>query len=341
MSIICGFFNSKDGDRKYNAVDFGKIFTGLINDGIFASVGSCFTVTSNNDNTVKVGTGKAWFNNTWTENDDDMILDCGTVSTAFNRYDVIVIKVDNSVSVRRNDIIVINGSEAKTPVIPDVTASNSEYVHYYPIAYVYRRAGSTSISQSDIRNAVGVETPFVTGIVDVLDLKTILKQWESQLDDYIQNSNDELSSFTDSKTNEFNAWYAEMKQSMATFEAELDTWTAARQATFDTWFNGVKNTMSGDAATNITLRLDATDVERYLTDGFAACEKTFSDDGSIITSTNPNGLILVKEFTNSFRTCTVTLKNSENVILGTLIKNFSSDGKMVSSTMTNLYTVSE
>lgn len=39
-----GFFDSINGDRRYNAEDFGRMFDGLITDGIVAGYGDAFSV---------------------------------------------------------------------------------------------------------------------------------------------------------------------------------------------------------------------------------------------------------------------------------------------------------
>ena len=44
MSVSSGFFNSLNGDRKYNAEQMSAIFDGLIIDGVFASIGTAFAV---------------------------------------------------------------------------------------------------------------------------------------------------------------------------------------------------------------------------------------------------------------------------------------------------------
>lgn len=44
-----GFYNSNDKDRVYDAKDFSEIFNGIINDGVFMSVGDKFNVTPVSD----------------------------------------------------------------------------------------------------------------------------------------------------------------------------------------------------------------------------------------------------------------------------------------------------
>ena len=39
MALTYGFYNSLNGDRKYNAMDISRLFDGLIKDGVFMSIG--------------------------------------------------------------------------------------------------------------------------------------------------------------------------------------------------------------------------------------------------------------------------------------------------------------
>ena len=46
MSFTYGFYNSKNHDRTYNAEQMSSIFDGLIEDGIYESIGGAFLVKS-------------------------------------------------------------------------------------------------------------------------------------------------------------------------------------------------------------------------------------------------------------------------------------------------------
>lgn len=69
MSVSYGFYNSMNGDRKYDATQMSSIFDGIINDGIYETIGDRFVVRTSGGMNVVVGTGRAWFNHTWTLND--------------------------------------------------------------------------------------------------------------------------------------------------------------------------------------------------------------------------------------------------------------------------------
>ena len=60
MALSCGFYNSLDHDRKYNAEQFGSIFDGVIHDGVYMNIGGTMMVKATGaDMTVNIQTGRA------------------------------------------------------------------------------------------------------------------------------------------------------------------------------------------------------------------------------------------------------------------------------------------
>lgn len=163
MSVTYGFYNSLNGDRKYDAIQLSSLFDGLIIDGVFASIGTCFAVQADTGTSVNVGIGKAWFNRTWTFNDSILPMEAPISHVLLDRIDALVIEVNASAAVRANSIKFVQGTPSSQPVNP--TLASSETVHQYPLAYIYRVAGSTEITQADITNMVGsASTPFSVGL---------------------------------------------------------------------------------------------------------------------------------------------------------------------------------
>lgn len=66
MSVTFGFYNSKEGDRRYDAIQMSSIFDGIIQDGILQHVGTAMVVKESEAMIINVGVGRAWFNHTWT-----------------------------------------------------------------------------------------------------------------------------------------------------------------------------------------------------------------------------------------------------------------------------------
>lgn len=70
MAVSYGFYNSLNGDRKYDALQMSSIFDGIIRDGVFMYVTGQMLVSADGSSmTVQVAPGRAWFNHTWTLND--------------------------------------------------------------------------------------------------------------------------------------------------------------------------------------------------------------------------------------------------------------------------------
>lgn len=160
MSVTYGFYNSLNGDRKYNAEQVSSMFDGVIKDGIFTTIGTNFAVNASSELNITVGTGKAWFNNTWTINDSVLTITLPMSEQILDRVDAVVIEVNKQDTVRENSIKIVTGTPSSSPERPTLT--NSETVHQYALAYIYRKASSDTVAQTDITSVVGTaETPWV------------------------------------------------------------------------------------------------------------------------------------------------------------------------------------
>lgn len=343
QSVSCGFYNSI-GDRKYDAAQMSKIFDGIIKDGVFASIGSGFAVTVPDDSSeaiVNVGTGKCWFNHTWTENDAVLPIECPISEVALNRIDAIIIKIDSNDTVRDNFITVKKGTPASYPSRPAM--EHSEYVNEYAICYINRTADSKVITPSDITYVVGEEeTPFITGILETFSSDEFMQKWKYELDQFVKNKDAELTEFVNieksdvdafmtARENDFNEWYSQMQALMKNVIDETDNWTNVQKNTILAWFENMKGQLSADSAANLQIQFDKSEVERILMLGLSDGSKTTSEDGSLITTIDSIGRKLVKTFTNNFLTSTSVLYSPQGGELGKLTKNFSEDGRTVNS----------
>ena len=179
MALTSGFFNSKNHDRLYDATQISTLFEGLINDGVYQGVGNIFKVSASNGMNVTVDTGRAWFNNTWTRNDALIVLTVPTAEQVLKRIDAVVIEVNSLETVRNNSIKIVKGTPASNPAKPSLTKNDD--VHQYPLAYITVDPNVTVITQQKIQNAVGTSAcPFVTGIIDTLDIDDLIAQWSSE-----------------------------------------------------------------------------------------------------------------------------------------------------------------
>lgn len=333
MSVSSGFFNSLNGDRKYNAAQMSAIFDGLIIDGVFASIGTAFAVNAAGGLTVNVGIGKAWFDHTWTVNDSILPMTAPEAEVLLDRIDAVVLEVNGTESVRENTIKFVKGNPSSAPSRPTLT--NEGNVHQYPLCYIYRKYGTAVINQADITPMVGTEsTPFVTGILQTISLNELLGKWQDELDRFTDARSQEVDDWIAQEESDFTTWFNEMKADFQQEQTVLDQWIASEQADFLAWYNQMKDQLSGDVAGNLQLEIDKEEVKRILLVGFEDGTKEFSDDGTIITSTASDGRTLTKTFSDGFLTMTNVLKSAAGAEVARTVKTFDSDGKLISTVVT-------
>lgn len=333
MSITCGFFNSLNGDRKYDASQMSSIFDGLIIDGVFASIGTAFAVKAAGGLTVNVGVGKAWFDHTWTVNDAVLPLTAPEAEVLLDRIDAVVLEVNATESVRENAIKFVKGTPSSAPVNP--TLENEGNIHQYPLCYIYRKYGTAVINQADITSMIGTEsTPFVTAILQTISLDELLGQWQNELDLFTAAQEQEVSDWIANEESGFTTWFDQMKADLQSEQAALDQWVASEQTDFLAWYNQMKGQLSEDAAGSLQLAIDKEEIKRILLVGFEDGTKAFSDDGTVITSTASDGRTLTKTFTNGFLTMTNVLKSAAGAEVARAVKTFDTDGKLISTIVT-------
>lgn len=333
MSVTFGFYNSLNDDRTYDSIQMSSIFDGIIIDGVFASIGTCFVVKADSGLVVNVGVGRAWFNHTWTLNDAILPLEAPISEVLLDRIDAVVLEVDSSEAVRANSIKFIQGTPSSKPVNPTLTSGPMLY--QYPLCYIYRVAGSNTITQANITNMVGKpSTPFVTGILQTIDLDELLGQWETKLDEFIVKEQNDFTNWMTEEKEEYESWFDQLKADLLAEKEFLDQWIASEQTDFLAWFNEMKGQLSQDAAGKLQLAINKEEIKRILLVGLVDGSKEFSDDGTVITSTSSDGRTLVKTFTNGFLTMTSVLKSSAGAETARMVKTFDSSGKLINTVIT-------
>lgn len=333
MSVSSGFFNSLNGDRKYNAAQMSAIFDGLIIDGVFASIGTAFAVKAAGGLTVNVGIGKAWFDHTWTVNDSILPMTAPEAEVLLDRIDAVVLEVNGMKSVRNNTIKFVKGNPSSAPSRPTLT--NEGNVHQYPLCYIYRKYGTAVINQADITPMVGTEsTPFVTGILQTISLDELLGKWQDELDRFTDARSKEVDDWIAQEESDFTEWFDQMKADLQAEQTLLDQWVAAEQADFLAWYNQMKDQLGEDAAGNLQNQINKDEIKRILLVGFEDGTKEFSEDGTVITSTASDGRILTKTFTNGFLTMTSVLKSAAGAEVARVVKTFNADGSLISTVVT-------
>lgn len=267
MSLSCGFYNSVNHDRKYDAIQISHIFDGIIEDGVYMSIGDQLNVKAGSGMTITVGTGRAWFNHTWTLNDSLLPVEIPLSEVILNRIDAVVLEVNAEETVRGNTIKVVKGEPATNPSIP--TMVNTSTVHQYPLAYISVKAGTTEIRQADITSMIGKETtPYVTGILDTINIENMVAQWKDQWQAFFEAETMDMASTNALWKTQWEAWYRMYTNSSGD---EFSTWMNQKKESFEAWLAQLQSTLDGDTAARLTnavieLQRRAEVLEQFSTD---------------------------------------------------------------------------
>ena len=193
MAITYGFFNSVDGDRKYNAEEMSTYFDGLVSDGVFQTVGRKLAVTAATGMNINIDTGRALIECHWLKNDSVLTITLDESDVQNDRTDLIVIKLDYT-----------NRSMAIEYVKNQSVAYDTETVKYLTLAKITVPAGATTITQANIKDYRGSATcPWVTGIIKQVDTADLFTQYEKAYEEMVQ----QMINWWADRQNAFDTWF--------------------------------------------------------------------------------------------------------------------------------------
>lgn len=148
MAMESGFFNSKNGDRKYNAEDIGRYFEHILSSGLFKNITDCMKVSAAGGMALNVAPGAGLIKCHWFRQETPEALTIGTANAALPRFDTVVVRLDTSDNVRSISLDIVPGTPAANPA--ETPAVRTETVHEFILALVYVPAGATSIVAENI-----------------------------------------------------------------------------------------------------------------------------------------------------------------------------------------------
>lgn len=152
------FFDSVNGDRKYNARDISEIFEGIISDGVFKEIGDRFKVEPKEGSPmwITVGTGQGWFNGIKVNNTTKIEIGIPSAITTDNYLDAIILEINKK---ERGGSIFLMEKYNENKLI------NDEFIHQYVLALIDVKIGITNITDKDISNLVGDTIPYIEKFV--------------------------------------------------------------------------------------------------------------------------------------------------------------------------------
>lgn len=247
MALSCGFYNSLDHDRKYNAEQFGSIFDGVIHDGVYMNIGGTMMVKATGaDMTVNIQTGRAWFNHTWTLNDTIYPITLPDAEQMLQKIVAIVLEINNETNVRTNSFKTLVGTPAsQNPQRP--TLVNTESIHQYPLAYILIKPEVTVIKQEDITNMVGTSAcPFVTSVAASMNVDELIAKWENQWNNWFRQDQVDWDALITRVNSEFDTFLGEQLarvNSLITASTErVDTFISDSEEEYTDLYNGLRDT---------------------------------------------------------------------------------------------------
>lgn len=197
MAISFGFFDSVNGDRKYNADSMSEYFDGLISNGVYEDVGDALVVTARTGMSVNVGTGRAIIDCKWIKNDSVLTILINPANATLPRITSIIIHLDRD---NRNiTISALDGDPASTPERPTLPEDT------LVLADILIPANATSILQSNITDQRADSTlcGWVTGLIKQVDTSELFLQWQSAYDQQFETFK-----------NAYNEWFDHLTQGL-------------------------------------------------------------------------------------------------------------------------------
>lgn len=169
MAVVSGFFNSDNGDRKYNADHFGRFFDGLIADGVYVNYpeknadGSYtnasqrgFYTYAGSGISVNVAPGRCFFNHYWMYSDAVEVIDLSSLvptNSLSKKLIAIFIDVDTAQSGRQIVLRAVAGAEVANDnqhTAEPPTPINTATRHQYPIALVAMFGTTSQIAAANV-----------------------------------------------------------------------------------------------------------------------------------------------------------------------------------------------
>lgn len=239
MAVTYGFYDSVQGDRRYNAEQMSSIFDGIIEDGIYQGYGEAFSVLPDETKTgITVGSGRAWFDHTWTLNDTRMAVPIPEAELILPRIDAVVIEVNKTTDVRANAIKIVKGTPDREPQKPELAKSPD--LKQYPLAYLTRPASVSGVTDIQVENAIGTsDCPFVLGVLKVLSTDDFIIQWKAELNLWRETEATNWDEWKKTQQAAWDKWKSDNQDTWDAWRAEnqknWDEWLSTNQSTWNNW----------------------------------------------------------------------------------------------------------
>lgn len=207
MALTYGFFNSVNGDRKYNADQMSEYFKGLVSNGVYQNVGASLHVLEGSGMNVNVQTGRAIIDCKWLNLDAVLTVPIAAAHVTLDRWTAVIARLDRTNRVM--EIATKDGTPASSPLRP--TLSNNETIKELCLAMVYVPAGATSITQANITDMRSSQyCGWVTGLIDQVDTSQLFLQYQCAYNAAIN----DMEAWQDNVKVQFDSWFKTLTEKL-------------------------------------------------------------------------------------------------------------------------------
>ncbi len=271
-------------DRAITSKEYRNLFLKYFTEGVFPNPSDNFQIVENSSQGALVKKGYANVRGVLIELKQDTPITFEQADS-LDRIDRVVLRHNDTKSVRYADVVILKGSPSNSPQAPNIT--RDETIWDIVLADVRIRKNSSNVTQAQItdRRLDSELCGIVAGTIKEVDTTTLYNQIKS-----------DLSQFKESEQTEFLEWFESIKGKLGEDLAgnlqlqidDLDSRTdVLEEATFTGEFSQVKSEFSGSAS---DYGIEVARIEgAYKQDGTPTPEQPIEPHFFHATSFNTNG----------------------------------------------------
>lgn len=193
MAQKSGFFNARLNagvyDRTYNADDYCDNLAVIISNGVLRSSNDDLKVTANGLN-LSVNAGRAWINGHYYWNEAEYDLPAIIAPTGGTRIDRVVLRFDKTIPVRAITLQYITGTAATSPVAPALTRTDT--IYDLCLAEITVNANAVSVGVKDTRS----DTSLCGWVYSVSGDNSFFTSLDNEFDEWFTETKDTVASVT-------------------------------------------------------------------------------------------------------------------------------------------------
>lgn len=249
MGQYANFYNSRNGDRVYNADSMSEWLLPFFTTGVFDN---CFAVTATGDGmNISVGGGYVNIKGKTKHFEQAQIFTLEKASGTLARIDNVILRRDDTE--RDFYILIETGGFSKNPVAPEIT--RTEAIHDLKLAEIRVEVGAIKITQDNITDTrMNADVcGWVMATVKEIDFSQITAQFQAFFQKYQAQITEEFNAYQSTITNLEDQGTAALHN----MENQFETYAGQQEELFTDLYNRIKDQLSKDAAAALWFSVNA------------------------------------------------------------------------------------